>query len=109
MERRKAWRTGSPAAALRRTRRWPSPAHRLGLCGAAAALLPLSLAGSASAAAPPTGDAGASIATAPAGAVAGSVDAGAFHTCGVKTNGTLACWGANVRARPPRPRAPSPR
>jgi Regulator of Chromosome Condensation (RCC1) repeat protein len=87
------------------------PARRLGLCGAAAlvgALLPLSLAGSASAAASPTGDAGASIATAPAGAVAGSVDAGGSgvyisHTCGVRTSGTIACWGSNAfgQATPP--------
>jgi hypothetical protein len=83
-----------------RTRRQPAAtclsgrpsAGRLGLCGAialAAALLSLSPAGSASAAAPPTGDAGASIAIASTGTVAGSVDAGEDHTCGVQTNGTL--------------------
>ena len=68
------------------------------LCGAAtlaAVLLAWSLAAGARAAAPPTGDAGASIAAAPAGAVAGSVDAGSFQTCGVRANGTLACWGDN--------------
>ena len=73
---------------------------RLGPCALAAfaaALLALSLAGPAWAAAPPTGNAGASIATAPAGTVAGSVDAGGGHTCGVRTNGTVACWGRNDR------------
>jgi hypothetical protein len=43
------------------------------------------------AAAPPTGDAGIAISTAPAGTVAGSVDAGDAHNCGVKTDGTIAC------------------
>ena len=68
-----------------------------------ATLLSLSLAGSASAAAPPTGNADVSIATAPAGAVAGSVDVGGLHACGVKTDGTVACWGDNSvgQATPP--------
>jgi VCBS repeat-containing protein len=47
------------------------------------------------AAAPPTGEAGVAISTAPVGTIAGSVDAGDFHSCGVKTDGTLACWGSN--------------
>ena len=79
---------------------------RLGPCAVVAfvaALLALSLVGPAWAAAPPTGDAGTSIATAPASAVAGSVDAGGGHTCGVRTNGTAACWGldASGEATPP--------
>ncbi|HXE99954.1 MAG TPA: RCC1 domain-containing protein, partial [Solirubrobacterales bacterium] len=73
------------------------------LAALAAALIPLSLAGTASAGAPPTGDAGTSIATAPVGAVAGSVDAGGQHTCGIKTDGTVACWGLDTdgQATPP--------
>ena len=37
------------------------------------------------------------------GAVVGSVDAGRFHTCGVKTDGTAACWGNDFsgEATPP--------
>jgi VCBS repeat-containing protein len=34
-----------------------------------------------------------SIATVAEGVVAGSVDAGESHSCGVRTDGTLACWG----------------
>lgn len=74
-----------------------SPTQRLGFWRtiALAALVSLCLAGSASAAAPPTGDAGASIATAPPGVVAGSVDSGFTHNCGIRKNGTVACWGDN--------------
>jgi hypothetical protein len=61
---------------------------------AALALL-LMVVGPAWAAAPPTGEAGVAISTAPEGTVAGSVDAGEFHSCGVKTDATLACWGSN--------------
>src|SRR4051794_6011833 len=57
----------------------------------AAALL--ALAPSALAAARPTGDAGISLRTAVTGGVAGAVDAGVEHSCGVETDGTLACWG----------------
>ena len=61
------------------------------------------------AAAPPTGEAGVAISTAPAGTVAGSVGAGAFHSCGVKTDGTLACWGDNSSGQlGAAPAAPSP-
>ncbi len=102
MERAQARRTQARRwLAVKRTCGRP-PARRLGLCGAialASGLLPLSLAASASAAAPPTGNAEASIATAPAGEVAGSVDAGDDHTCGVRTDGTVACWGFNARRR----------
>ena len=68
-----------------------------------AAVLSSGLAGSAHAAAPPTGNPGASIATAPAGAVAGSMSAGGYHTCGIRTNGAVACRGANEygQATPP--------
>jgi hypothetical protein len=93
-----------------RTRRWlalkgfcgPPAARRLGLCGAAS-LLSLGLAGSASAAAPSTGDAAASIAAAPAGTVAGSMSGGYYHTCGMRTNGTVACSGddSSAEATPP--------
>ena len=38
-----------------------------------------------------------------------AVSAGKFHTCGIRTSGTLACWGRTVSARPPLPRACSPR
>ena len=102
----KAGERGCGDLAVERARGRP-PARRLRLCGAvalAASLLSLSLAGSARAAAPPTGDAGASIAAAPAGAVAGSVDAGGFHTCGIRTNGTARLLGRRTAAAsPPRP------
>ncbi len=77
-------------------------ARLLRLCGAIA-LVCLSLAGSASAAAPPTGDPATSIATAPGGVVAGSVDAGIFAACGLRTNSTLVCWGPDFygEASPP--------
>src|SRR6266849_3564627 len=44
------------------------------------------------------------LATAPAATVAGSIDAGRHHTCGIKKNGTLACWGDNNdgQATPPK-------
>ena len=32
------------------------------------------------------------------------VSAGTYHTCGVKTDGTLACWGDNSYGQRPRPR-----
>ena len=80
--------------------------RRLGLFGAAAlvaALASLSLGDPARAAAPPTATAGASIATALPGTVAGSVEAGARHTCGTRANGMAACWGRNAsgQAAPP--------
>src|SRR2546428_13907003 len=39
----------------------------------------------------------------PFGALAASVSAGFLHTCGVTTDGTLACWGdnRNGQASPP--------
>src|SRR5438874_8292710 len=49
----------------------------------------------AEAAAPPISAAGASIAAAKTSAVAGSISAGASHTCGIRTDGTVACWGGN--------------
>ena len=54
-------------------------------------------------ASPPSGDAGGSIAGAPPGAVAGSLSAGGAHSCGLRTDGTLACWGLNNagQASPP--------
>src|SRR5207253_10274850 len=60
----------------------------------------------AEAAAPPISPAGASIAAAKTSAVAGSIGAGGFHTCGIRTIGTVACWGDNPygQATPP-PRA----
>jgi hypothetical protein len=110
MEGTRAARTGNPRRSDRRRVVGRPPARRLGLWWAAAlaALLPLSLAGSANAAAPPTGDAGTAIATALAGTVAGSVDAGSLHTCGVRTNGTVACRGYNDSAGRTPPGAPSP-
>src|SRR5687768_8497855 len=91
--------------AVGRARRRPF-ARPLRLCGAialAAFLIPLGFAGLASAAAPPTGDAGASLAVAPSGAVVGSVDAGTSHTCGIRTSGNLACWGANTSGQSTEP------
>src|SRR5688500_8763039 len=46
---------------------------------------------------------GASLAGARAVTVQGSVSAGGSHSCGVQTNGALACWGANElgQASPP--------
>jgi alpha-tubulin suppressor-like RCC1 family protein len=69
----------------------------------AAVAVALSLPSTGGAAAPPTGEAGASIATAPPGTIAGSVSAGDTHGCGVRTDGTLACWGDNSsgQASPP--------
>jgi Regulator of Chromosome Condensation (RCC1) repeat protein len=61
------------------------------------AALPLVLlfAAPARAAAPPTGDPGLSIAAAFAESLAGSISAGGQHGCGVKTDGSVACWGSN--------------
>ena len=39
---------------------------------------------------------GATAAAAPESAVVGSVSAGGLHTCGVRADGTVACWGANA-------------
>ena len=47
-------------------------------------------------------------ATPPAGTFT-AVSAGDFHTCGIRTNGTARLLGHERSARPPRPRAPSPR
>jgi alpha-tubulin suppressor-like RCC1 family protein len=65
----------------------------------AATALALGLAAPVQAAAPPTGDAGVSFATASGSSVAGSVSAGLYHSCAVRTNGTLACWGDNRSGR----------
>ena len=77
-------------------------ALRVWLAFAPLALL-LSVAGAAQAAAPPTGDPGVSVAAAPLGVVAGSVDGGGTHACGVVRNGTVACWGQDTydQATPP--------
>src|SRR5207247_6122954 len=57
----------------------------------------------ANAAAPPTGTAESSLASATPGAIAGSIDAGQQHSCGVQTDGTLLCWGddSSGQASPP--------
>src|SRR6266536_513971 len=36
------------------------------------------------------------ISTLPEGTVAGSLDAGGTHTCGIRTTGVVACWGDNT-------------
>ena len=43
------------------------------------------------------------LATAPTAAVAGGLSAGFEHTCGVRTNGTVFCWGRNTerQSNPP--------
>src|SRR5437660_3056454 len=76
---------------------------RVGLIAGLLLMMGLALPGVARAAAPPTGAPGISIASAPLSAVAGSISAGTFHTCAVKTDGTVACWGDNGsgQARPP--------
>jgi alpha-tubulin suppressor-like RCC1 family protein len=38
--------------------------------------------------------------------VAGSVDAGIVHACGLNTDGTLACWGDNSRGQATPPAGP---
>ena len=35
--------------------------------------------------------------------VQSTISAGSAHTCGVRTDGTLACWGANDFGRAPPP------
>src|SRR6266511_2183679 len=45
---------------------------------------------------PASASARGAISTLPEGTVAGSADAGGGHTCGIRTTGTLACWGDNT-------------
>ena len=68
--------------------------RRAGLVSLAltALALPLATLSPVAVAAPP-GDEGASITTVAPGTIAGSVSAGAAHSCAVRTDGTLVCWG----------------
>ena len=75
----------------------------------AAAAITVASAVAAHAAAPATADAGASLATAADEAVAGSVDTGRHHTCGVMRTAAWPVGEATTRASPRRPRAPSRR
>lgn len=76
--------------------------RRMGCAAPWIFLLALALAGTAHAAAPPTRG-GTSVAAAPPGLVAGSISSGSYHSCAIRTDGTLACWGLNNygQATPP--------
>src|SRR5262245_901851 len=52
---------------------------------------------------PTTGDERGSISPVSAGVIAGTVSAGVVHSCAIKTDGKLACWGGNYfgQATPP--------
>ena len=74
-------------------------ASMIGVVGLLASCLAV-VAGSATAVAAPLHPSeGAAATTAHEGVVTGSIDAGGAHTCGIKTDGTVACWGANQWAQ----------
>jgi alpha-tubulin suppressor-like RCC1 family protein len=81
----------------------PPAARPLLVVALAAVAVALALPSAGGGAAPPTGNTGASIATAAEGAVAGSIAVGDLHSCAVRTDGTVACWGLNHvgQASPP--------